>query len=59
LIGFEDSSVWRTIIRTGLRFPILYGIFGSVQYNWTWVNQPADGVKEYDEGIFIKLGYGW
>jgi hypothetical protein len=58
-ISLEDSSVWRTKIRTGIRFPMLYEVFGSVQYNWDWVNSPADGKKEYDEGVFIKLGYGW
>jgi len=58
-ISFEDSSVWRTKIRTGIRFPMLYKVFGSVQYNWDWVNSPADGKKEYDEAIMIKLGYGW
>jgi len=58
-ISFEDSSVWRTKIRTGVRFPMLYEVFGSVQYNWDWVNSPADGKKEYDEAIMIKLGYGW
>ena len=58
-ISLEDGSVWRTKIRTGIRFPMLYQVFGSVQYNWDWVNSPADGKKEYDEGMFIKLGYGW
>jgi len=58
-ISLEDSSVWRTKIRTGIRFPMLYQVFGSVQYNYDWVNSPADGKKEYDEAIMIKLGYGW
>jgi hypothetical protein len=58
-ISLEDSSVWRTKIRTGIRFPMAYQFFGSLQYNWDWVNSPADGKKEYDEAIMIKLGYGW
>jgi len=58
-ISFEDSSDWRTQVRTGIRFPMYYGMFGSVQYNWDWVNTPADGKKEYDEAIMIKLGYAW
>ena len=58
-ISFEDSSVWRTKIRTGVRFPILYRFFGALQYNYDWVNSPADGKKEYDEAILLKLGYGW
>jgi hypothetical protein len=58
-ISLEDSSVWRTRVRVGFRFPVIYKTFGSVQYNWDWVNSPADGKKEYDEGLFIKLGYGW
>ena len=58
-ISLEDSSVWRTKIRTGIRFPMFYQVFGSLQYNWNWVNSPADGKKEYDEGLLIKLGYGW
>jgi hypothetical protein len=59
IISLEDSSVWRTMIRTGIRFPTIYNVIGSVQYSWDWVNSPADGKKEYDEGIQIKLGYGW
>jgi len=59
VISLEDSSVWRTRIRTGIRFPMLYQVFGSIQYNWDWVNSPADGKKEHDEAIMIKLGYGW
>lgn len=58
-ISLEDSSVWQTKIRTGIRFPMLYQVFGSLQYNWDWVNSPADGKKEYDKAIMIKLGYGW
>ena len=58
-ISLEDSSVWRTKFRVGLRFPILYRVIGSVQYNWDLVNSPADVKKEYNEGMFIKIGYGW
>jgi hypothetical protein len=34
-------------------------VVGSPQYNWGWVNSPADGKKEFDEAIIIKLDYGW
>jgi len=58
-ISLEDSSVWRLRTRTGVRVPLVWKFFSTVQYNYDWVNSPADGKKEYDEAILFKLGCSW
>ena len=58
-LSLEDSSVWRWRTRTGVRFPLVWRLFSTVQFNYDWVNSPADGKKEYDEAILLKFGYKW
>ena len=57
-LSFEDTHVWRLRTRTGIRIPITHGFFTSLQYNYNWVNAPADGKLRYDSGILFKLGWG-
>jgi len=57
--SLEDSDVWRLLTRTGLRVPLAHKLFGSLQYNYDWVNSPADGKKNYDEALLLKLGLEW
>jgi len=57
--SFEDSDVWRIITRTGVRVPLVYKLFGSLQFNYDWVNSPADGKKNFDEALLFKLGLKW
>ncbi|HIJ41010.1 MAG TPA: DUF481 domain-containing protein [Deltaproteobacteria bacterium] len=56
-ISLRDSENWRAITRTGIRIPLIYHIFTSLQYNYDWVNQPADGKLHYDSRILFKLGW--
>lgn len=56
--SFEDSDVWRLRTRTGIRIPIKHGFFTSLQYNYDWVNSPADGKLHYDSKLLLKLGWG-
>lgn len=56
-LSFEDSNVWRLRTRTGIRVPITHGFFTSLQYNYNWVNAPADGKLHYDSGVVFKLGW--
>ena len=56
-VSFEDSDVWRLRTRTGIRIPIIHHLFTSLQYNYDWVNSPADGRLNYDSRVLFKLGW--
>ena len=56
-LSFEDSDVWRLRTRTGIRMPIVHNIFASLQYNYDWVNSPADGRLNDDSRVLFKLGW--
>ena len=56
-LSFEDSDVWRLRTRTGIRIPIIHHLFTSLQYNYDWVNSPADGRENYDSRVLFKLGW--
>ena len=56
-VSFEDTDVWRLRTRTGIRIPIVHHIFTSLQYNYDWVNSPADGRENYDSRVLFKLGW--
>jgi putative salt-induced outer membrane protein YdiY len=56
-LDLEETDVWRIRTRTGLRIPIAYKFFTSLQYNYDWVNSTADGKKNYDSTIMFKLGW--
>ncbi len=57
-MDFQDTDVWRLRTRTGIRIPITHGFFTSLQYNYDWVNSPADGKLNYDSKVIFKLGWG-
>jgi putative salt-induced outer membrane protein YdiY len=56
-VSFEDTNVWRLRTRTGIRIPITHGFFTSLQYDYDWVNSPADGKLNYDSRVVFKLGW--
>lgn len=58
-ISLEDANVWRIKTQTGIRLPMVYELYTSLQYNYDWANSPADGKKKYDEAILLKLGWKW
>ncbi len=57
-VSFDDTNVWRLRTRTGIRIPITHGFFTALQYNYDWVNAPADGKLNYDSKVVFKLGWG-
>ena len=59
VLSLEDSSVWRLRTRTGVRVPLVRNLFSTIQYNYDWVNSPAEGRLEYDKAILLKVGYKW
>ena len=56
-ISLQDSENWRVITRTGIRVPLVFHLFTSLQYNYDWANQPADGKLHNDSRILFKLGW--
>ena len=58
-MSLEDASVWRIKTQTGIRFPMVYKLYTTLQFNYDWVNSPADGKKKYDEALLLKLGLNW
>lgn len=56
-VDVRDGENWQIRTRTGLRFPLKYGLFTSFQYNYDFVNVPADGKKQYDQAYIFKLGW--
>ncbi len=58
LVDIQDTNNWRIITRTGVRIPLVYKFFTSLQFNYNWTNSPADGKEEFDQGIIFKLGWG-
>ena len=58
LVDIQDTNNWRIITRTGVRIPLVYKFFTSLQFNYDWTNSPADGKEKYDQGIIFKLGWG-
>ncbi|MDZ7698183.1 MAG: DUF481 domain-containing protein [Deltaproteobacteria bacterium] len=57
IVDVRDGENWQIRTQTGLRFPLKYGLFTSFQYNYDFVNLPADGKKQYDEAYIFKLGW--
>jgi len=57
-VDVRDGENWQIRTRTGLRFPLKYGLFTSFQYNYDFVNVPADGKEQYDAAYIFKLGWG-
>jgi hypothetical protein len=56
-LSLSDTDVWRLRTRTGFRIPVVYKLFTSLQYNYDWVNSPADGKTNYDDALLFKLGW--
>ncbi len=52
-----ETENWQIRTRTGLRFPLKFGLFTSFQYNYDFVNAPADGKEQYDQAYIFKLGW--
>jgi putative salt-induced outer membrane protein YdiY len=45
--------------QTGLRFPLIYRITGTLQYNLDWENSPSPDRVSTDRTLLFTLGYSW
>ena len=57
--SLEDSDVWRLSTRTGFRVPMGKFFFTTLQYNYDYVNAPADGKLKADKEALIRVGWKW
>ena len=56
---FQDSANWTLRTRTGVRIPMVMKLFASLQINYDYDNQPADGKKNYDQAWVFGLGWAF
>lgn len=59
LMGFEETNHLLFNSKTGLRFPLLFGLNASTQLNYDWDSDPAEGRKKADTALTFSLGYDW
>lgn len=59
LVGFEDTSHVLFFSKTGLRFPLVFNMNASTQYNYNWDSEPSPGQKKGDSTLMFNVGYGW
>lgn len=59
LIGFQETNHLLFYSKTGLRFPLLFGLNASTQLNYDWDSDPADGREKADTALTFSLGYDW
>lgn len=56
---FTDTNAFLLESESGIRMPVGKVLDASLQIDFDWDNDPADGVKENDTTYGLKLGYGW
>ncbi|HEX7811136.1 MAG TPA: DUF481 domain-containing protein [Burkholderiales bacterium] len=56
-IDNSDNAFVRS--QTGLRFPLVYQVTGTLQYNVDWEKNPTPGRVPTDTSVQFTLGYTW
>ena len=61
-LGFQgvnnsDKFIWRSW--TGVRIPLVAGLFGSLEYEIDYDSEPAVEAETTDQTFKLKLGYKW
>ena len=59
LVGFQETSQILFNSRTGLRFPLVFNLNATTQFNYDWASDPAEGREKEDSALMFTLGYGW
>lgn len=59
LVNLDDTDDVLITTRTGLRFPIMGGITGTVQANVDYESQPAGDNERTSTAYVITAGYSW
>jgi len=53
----SDNAFVRS--QTGFRFPLVYQVTGTLQYNVDWEKNPTPGRVSTDKAVQFTLGYTW
>lgn len=56
-IDYTGKFLWRSW--TGVRVPLIAGLFGSLEYEIDYDSEPAVEAETTDETFKLKLGYKW
>ncbi|MEX0870958.1 MAG: DUF481 domain-containing protein [Aquisalimonadaceae bacterium] len=59
LQNLEDSSELLLRTRTGLRFPLIAGITGTIQANVDYDHSPPANSRSTDSAYLVTAGYSW
>lgn len=59
LVSLEDADQFQVNTQTGVRFPLLMGITGTVQANVDYNNTPPGDSKKTDQAYLLTMGYNW
>ena len=59
LQSLSDSADLSITSETGLRFPLVSGMFASIQANIDWEKTPPPGTNSTDRKLLFNLGYAW
>jgi len=59
IVSVEDPDDMIFRAQTGLRFPLVKNLSGTLQYNVDWQNTPPEGFDSTDSAYVVSVGYLW
>lgn len=59
LVGFQNENHMLFLSKTGMRFPLVFNMNASAQFNYNYDSSPSPGRKKADSALLFTLGYGW
>jgi putative salt-induced outer membrane protein YdiY len=59
LQSLQEGSRFTVQTVTGLRYALVWNLFGALEGQYDWNNQPAEGAQEDDLRVYFKLGYAF
>lgn len=59
LVNLEDAEDVRITTRTGVRFPFIIGMTGTIQVDADYDNQPPGDTRRTDTAYVVTAGYSW
>jgi hypothetical protein len=59
LVGLDDIDDVLFRSRTGVRFPLMARVEGTLQFNYDFDNLPPPGNRRADTATLLTLGYSW
>ncbi|MCP1674965.1 putative salt-induced outer membrane protein YdiY [Natronocella acetinitrilica] len=59
LVSLEKAGEFLVQTRTGLRFPLMFGLTGTLQANVDYDNDPPGDRRKTDQAYVATIGYSW